>query len=279
MSLFQSFRCGITLALAAAAVSATAQEDIQALADRWVQAYNDYDRAALGAVYTPNAELMMHGTPTIVGRDAIAAFWSADFQDRNPLTLLTVTHSVQGLDMMLVHGDYRVINREDGSLLGNGRFAHIWTRPANGQWQLDRDLWSEYFDPYVVDEQMNGDVQALADRWTQAYNRHDRDALQALYTPAAGLMLHGGPSYAGAAEIGAFWAEDFQEGNPLTLLTVTHALEGADMILVHGNYQVVSRDDGALLGAGRFAHIWKGDRRLRRGWLLDRDLWYERTNY
>jgi uncharacterized protein (TIGR02246 family) len=279
MGLFQSFRGATAVALAIAAASAAAQDDIQALADRWALAYNDYDRAALGAVYTPDAELMMHGTPTIVGRDDIAAFWAADFQDRNPLTLLTVTHSVEGSDMMLVHGDYRVINREDGGPLGNGRFAHIWTRPANGQWQLDRDLWSEYFDPYVPNQQTNGDVQALADRWTQAYNHHDRDALQALYTAQARLMLHGGATIADRADIGAYWAEDFQEGNPLTLLTVTHALEGVDMILVHGNYQVVSRDDGTLLGTGRFAHVWKGDRRLRRGWLLDRDLWYERTDY
>jgi len=279
MTFFQSVRGAVALTLAAAALSAAAQEDVQALADRWALAYNEYDRAALGAVYTPNAELMMHGTPTIVGRDDIAAFWAADFQDRNPLTLLTVTHSIAGSDMTLVHGDYRVIDRDDGGPLGNGRFAHIWMRSTTGQWELDRDLWSEYFDPYVADEPVTGDVQALANRWTQAYNRHDRDQLQTLYTPDARLMLHGGSTISSRVEIGSYWAEDFQEGNPLTLLAVTHALEGVDMILVHGNYQVVSRDDGTLLGAGRFAHVWKGDRRMRRGWLLDRDLWYERTDH
>jgi hypothetical protein len=48
------------------------------------------------------------------------------------------------------------------------------------------------------------------------------------------------------------------------------------MILVHGNYQVVNRTDGTILGAGRFAHIWVGNRRLQSEWRLDRDLWYER---
>jgi uncharacterized protein (TIGR02246 family) len=270
-------RGSIVTLLAAVSAPAFAQNNVQALADRWAQAYNQYERESLAAMYSSDAQLMMHGTPTIVGRDDIAAFWAADFQDRSPITLLTVTHSVEGSDMTLVHGDYRVINREDGTPLSNGRFAHIWMRPTNAQWELDRDLWSEYFDPYSADERLDSGVQALADQWVQAYNRHDREALQALYTTDARLMMHGAPTYAGRVDIGSFWAQDFKEGNPLTLLTVTHALEGVDMILVHGNYEVIDRDDGTVLGAGRFAHIWKGDRRSRRGWLLDRDVWYERA--
>ncbi len=266
----------IAILLGSFALSAMAQDDVQALADRWARAYNAYDRAALASSYTENARLMMHGTPTIAGRAGIGEFWAADFEDRNPLTILTVTHSVEGSDMTLVHGNYRVINREDGANLANGRFAHIWTRQSNGDWLLDRDLWSEYFDPYESTERMDSEVQVLADRWVQAYNRHDRSALAALYTADARVMTHGDPTIAGRADIGEYWARDFEEGNPLTLLTVTHALEGADMTLVHGNYEVIDRDDGSTLGAGRFAHIWTGDRRDRRGWTLDRDLWYQR---
>jgi uncharacterized protein (TIGR02246 family) len=276
-----SFRIyGLSMLLMLVGAPVFSQDDVQALADRWTSAYNAYDGAALAAVYTPDAHLMMHGSPTIVGRDAIQDYWAADFEDRNPLTLLTVTHSVAGVDMTLVHGDYQVINRADGAHLANGRFAHMWVRSGSGsQWQLDRDLWSEYFDPYESSQRMDDDVQDLAERWTVAYNRHDRDAIEALYTNSARLMVHGGPTFAGRNAIGDFWAEDFEEGNPLTLLTVTHALEGADMVLVHGNYQVVHRDDGSILGAGRFSHIWVGNRRLQSEWRLDRDLWYERSPF
>ena len=269
----------LSLLLVFIAEPSVAQENVQALADRWTAAYNAYDGNALADVYTAEAHLMMHGTPTIVGRDAIEDYWAADFEDRNPLTLLTVTHSVEGIDMTLVHGDYQVINREDGSHLANGRFAHVWVRSGNSEWQLDRDMWSEYFDPYESSQRMDSDVQELADQWALAYNGHDRGALEAVYDDDARLMMHGGPTIAGRSSIGDFWAEDFQEGNPLTLLTVTHAVEGADMILVHGNYQVVHRDDGSLLGAGRFSHIWSGNRRLQSEWRLDRDLWYERTPF
>jgi len=258
-----------------ASFAASAQGNVQALADRWVEAYNKHDRTALGALYTDDALLMMHGASTVAGRGKITEFWAGDFQAKNPLTLLTVTHSVQGSDMTLVHGDYQVVSRDDGSVLGKGRFAHIWTSAGNGTWRLDRDLWNERFDPYAVDQEIDSAVQTLADRWTQAYNKHDRAALGALYTERARLMMHGAPTIAGRADIGAFWAEDFKENNPLTLLTVTHSVDGIDMILVHGNYQVIDRNDGSRVGFGRFAHIWTRD--AKGEWHLDRDLWQKRS--
>jgi uncharacterized protein (TIGR02246 family) len=253
--------------------SAQAQTSVQDLADRWVRAYNTHDRTALSSLYTSDARLMLHGSPVLAGRGAIEEYWAQDFTEGDPLTLLTVTNSVSGSDMMLVHGDYRVIDRADGALLGSGRFAHLWKLEGR-EWRLDRDLWNQPYEPYS--ETANSeDVQALADRWVEAYNRHDRAALAGLYEPDAALMMHGAPTIDGQQEIGDFWAQDFGEGNPLTLLTVTHAVDGVDMVLVHGNYEVVDRDDGALLGLGRFAHIWylgaNGE------WQLDRDLWVERS--
>jgi ketosteroid isomerase-like protein len=280
MKIAHIFRVGVALALGAVSLSASAQratqDDVQALADRWASAYNKHDRTALGATYSEGARLMMHGATTISGRKAIEDFWAGDFEDSDPLTLLKVTNSVTGSDMLLVHGDYEVVSRKDGSELGGGRFAHLWTRNERGEWRLDRDLWNEPFDPYTASEVATADeVQALAARWTGAYNQHDRAALQALYTSDARLMMHGAPTIAGRAAIGDFWAQDFGESNPLTLLKVTHALQGVDMVLVHGNYEVIDRTDGTKVGLGRFAHIWTAA--PNGGWLLDRDLWYERS--
>ena len=256
-------------------LTAQAENNVQTLADSWAEAYNKHDRSALGALYTEDALLMMHGAATVSGRNEIADFWSGDFQADNPLTLLKVTQTVQGSDMALVHGDYRVVSRDDGSALGQGRFAHIWTASSNGDWRLDRDLWDERFDAYAADQEVDNAVQTLADRWTQAYNKHDRAALSAIYTQRARLMMHGAPTIAGREDIGAFWAEDFAENNPLTLLAVTHAVTGIDMVLVHGNYDVIDRDDGSRVGFGRFAHIWT--REANGEWRLDRDLWQTRS--
>ena len=53
--------------------------------------------------------------------------------------------------MILVHGNYEVIGREDGGILGLGRFAHIWLRDADGDWMLDRDVWIERSEAYEFD--------------------------------------------------------------------------------------------------------------------------------
>jgi uncharacterized protein (TIGR02246 family) len=268
-----AWRAALVTSLFGITLAAQAQNGVQQLADRWVQAYNKHDRTGLAALYTDSARLMMHGSPTITGRDGIEEFWAGDFEAGNPLTLLTVTHSVGGNDMLLVHGDYKVISRDDGRQLGFGRFAHVWTRDGTREWRLDRDLWNQPFEAYDPVDTSTA-VHELADRWTQAYNSHDRTALATVYDEDARLMMHGAPTIAGRRDIGEFWAQDFGAGNPLTLLTVTHAVDGLDTVLVHGNYEVVSREDGSKLGLGRFAHIWIDE---NGEWRLDRDLWLERS--
>jgi ketosteroid isomerase-like protein len=117
--------------------------DPQELADQWTLAYNNHDRATLSSLYAVDANVMMHGSKTIKGQQAIGDMWAADFLDSNPITTLQVTSSEQGEDMVLVHGNYQVINRNDGLLLASGRFAHIYMLGSDGKWLLDRDLWLE----------------------------------------------------------------------------------------------------------------------------------------
>ncbi len=119
-----------------------AQSEVQELANRWATAFNSLDKASLQSIYSQDAILYLHGRPMIKGRKAIGDFWEADFKEGNPLTLLTVTHQVEGVDMMLVHGNYQVVGRDTGAILGHGRFAHIWHN-TNGKWELDRDLWNQ----------------------------------------------------------------------------------------------------------------------------------------
>ncbi len=126
-------------------IVAFAQDEVQQLANEWTAAYNSFDAEALGDLYTDNAHLYVHGSPMVIGREEIRDFWEADFGVENPMTLLTVTHSVEGYDMMLVHGNYQVVDRDTGALLGFGRFAHIW-HDVNGDWKLDQDLWNQPFE-------------------------------------------------------------------------------------------------------------------------------------
>jgi uncharacterized protein (TIGR02246 family) len=117
--------------------------EVAKLANLWTEAYNLRDAERLGALYTEDAHLYNHGRPRTVGRDNIRDFWAADMKENNPMTVLTVTDAVEGVDMTLVHGNYQVLNRQTGVLIGRGRFAHIWIRTETDQWLLDRDLWNQ----------------------------------------------------------------------------------------------------------------------------------------
>lgn len=119
-----------------------APQAISELAAQWTQTYNAGDAAALGALYTENAHLYLHGLSRTEGRDAIQEAWAADMDVGAPLTLLTVTHFIDGTDMRLAHGNYQVIDRDTGLQVGQGRFAHIWTL-EDGEWLLDRDVWHQ----------------------------------------------------------------------------------------------------------------------------------------
>jgi ketosteroid isomerase-like protein len=117
------------------------QVSVQELANEWTAAYNQGKADSLAKLYTADAELYIHNEGRYVGRKQILEYWAKDVTRSNPITVLTVTDSVVDSEMMLVHGNYQVLNRVTGVALGGGRFAHIWVRDANGQWGLDRDLW------------------------------------------------------------------------------------------------------------------------------------------
>lgn len=149
--MFKKIFCSLTLLLPvtfACAAGSNEDPNPQSLADLWTQAYNTHNPSELSALYDENAVMMLHGSLTLRGRQAIHDYWVDDFAEGNPITTLTVTNVIEGSDMMLVHGNYLVIERNDGTLLGQGRYAHIWLLHADGNWLLDRDLWNEPVNAY-----------------------------------------------------------------------------------------------------------------------------------
>ncbi len=74
MKRWDEIAAGLVLLLVAATSPVHAQTSVQELAGAWTQAYNRHDRGALGALYTADARLMMHGSPTYEGRESIEDF-------------------------------------------------------------------------------------------------------------------------------------------------------------------------------------------------------------
>ncbi len=148
MKKFSCHCIGMAVLLAWSGVPAQVPVDAQELADLWTAAYNDHDGDALAALYTESAELTAHGAPTLTGRGDIRAFWASDFGEGNPLTLLNVTHRVDGTDRMLIQGTYEVVDSDGGNVLGDGGFFHIWRLDDSRQWRIDREIWFTEVLPY-----------------------------------------------------------------------------------------------------------------------------------
>src|SRR5690554_4420484 len=84
-----------SLLLGAFAVqAATPGFDSQELANRWTTAYNEHNPAALAELYDENAVVMLHGSLTLKGRQAIHDYWVEDFRESNPITTLDVSHTI-----------------------------------------------------------------------------------------------------------------------------------------------------------------------------------------
>lgn len=131
------------ISLASAGLHAHSLADAQALADKLAQAFNSHDTVAVAALYREDAELSMHNAPTLVGSGNIRAYWKADFSRGNLLAVLTVTSTLDGTDMTLLHGSYQMLDRTSGADMGSGHFAQIW-RLDGGEWLIDRDIWSDH---------------------------------------------------------------------------------------------------------------------------------------
>ncbi len=141
----RSFFAAVALGATALASPATAQDpadqaQVQELANRWTAAYNSVDVPALADLYADDAELYIHREGRFIGQASIQDYWAADMDRASPITVLNVTDSVVDSEMMLVHGNYQVLDRNSGVPLGGGRFAHIWVLEEDG-WVLDRDVW------------------------------------------------------------------------------------------------------------------------------------------
>ena len=148
MKKFSCLGIGTVILLASYGLSAQAPVDPQELTDRWTTAYNDHDGEALAALYTEGAELLAYGEQALTGREAIRSFWASDFGEGNPLTLLNVAQTVAGSDMLLVQGEYDVVDRNGGDPLVSGGFVQIWRLNDSGDWRIDRELWFDAMVPY-----------------------------------------------------------------------------------------------------------------------------------
>lgn len=118
----------------------TAQRD-PSMADRleslWTTAYNAADAAGLAALYDKDAVLSTRPTGSIVGSEAIGAFWKDDFGGGKPKTTLTLTDAYMAGDLAHLEGEYEVA---DKGKVTKGHYVQLWMQDGNA-WRIHREMW------------------------------------------------------------------------------------------------------------------------------------------
>jgi ketosteroid isomerase-like protein len=103
------------------------------------------DGAALGAMYTADAQVMPAASDIVRGTEAIQKFWQGAMNSGiAAIGLKTVEVFAQGSTATEV-GQYELRDKA-GKVLDHGKYIVIWRREGN-QWKLLRDMFSTNVPP------------------------------------------------------------------------------------------------------------------------------------
>ena len=112
---------------------------ISATTQRWVDAFNSGDAAAIASMMTPDAQLFPPNGDMVEGREAIQAFWQG-FIDMGVKGSLAVTEIDVTAEMAYKTGTFQILDL-DGNEVDHGKFLEVWKR-TDGTWQFHRDMWN-----------------------------------------------------------------------------------------------------------------------------------------
>ena len=131
--------------VAVASLSARAQSgDVRAAIEasnvKFGTAWGSKDAAALTALYTTNATLMVPNGATVSGSQAILEFWKGGLASAPAVGKLTTVEVEAHGDTAHEVGSYQV-SAADGKVVDRGKYVVIWKREG-GQWKMHRDIWN-----------------------------------------------------------------------------------------------------------------------------------------
>jgi uncharacterized protein (TIGR02246 family) len=122
----------------------TVRDSIEATIKTLVESLNGGDAAGVAAHYTDDAALLPPDAARIDGREGIQGVWQglidADVRD--------IAMTTQEVDVFgEVANEVGTItattpSKDGGRAQLAGKYVAVWTRGAEGTWQLHRDIWN-----------------------------------------------------------------------------------------------------------------------------------------
>lgn len=107
------------------------------LSSLWTTAYNAGDAKGLTNLYDRDAVLAPRPGGNVVGRDAIASFWTADFGKSKPNTKLTLTDAYMAGELAHLEGEYEVADKGELTI---GHYVQLWMNDGSA-WRIHREMW------------------------------------------------------------------------------------------------------------------------------------------
>jgi uncharacterized protein (TIGR02246 family) len=127
--------------LAAPSALAQSRAMIQRLDDKWAEAFNKGDAAAVAAMYTADAYVLPPGAEMVKGRDAIEALWRANMQQLADVKCTAIDVKPLGRNAAREIGTCSFKTKAQPPQDGTVKYAVVWEKEA-GQWKLLQDIWN-----------------------------------------------------------------------------------------------------------------------------------------
>ncbi len=131
----------LTCLMLAAPAFAQSKATMQKLNDRWADAFNKGDAAAVAAMYTEDAYVLPAGAAMIKGRPAIEAMWRQNMQQIDNVKCTTIDVKPLGSSAAGEIGTCTFKTKAQPPQDGALKYAVVW-RKEGGQWKLLQDIWN-----------------------------------------------------------------------------------------------------------------------------------------
>ena len=132
---------GCVAILAATPAFAQSKAMIQSLDDKFAEAFNRGDAAAVAAMYGDNAVVLPPGAPMVKGRKDIEAFWKGAREQLGDLKLTTLDVVPLGGAAAREIGRFTLKTKGDQPQEVVGKYVVVWHR-VGGAWKLGTDIWN-----------------------------------------------------------------------------------------------------------------------------------------
>jgi uncharacterized protein (TIGR02246 family) len=128
------------LALAAPAFGQDSAQ-IQVLNDRFSEAFNRGDSAAVANMYADDAVVLPAGSPLLRGREAIQSYWKKGAEQLEGMRLTTVDVEPLGDRAAREIGTFVLKTKAQPPQELVGKYVVVWRKEGN-DWKLATDIWN-----------------------------------------------------------------------------------------------------------------------------------------